>query len=270
VTVRDDSRGSEQRRHWSGLEIAQTLHAQAARGHSGVLLLRPLSSEGEARRIGLRSGWVYALDAGPTAPVTAEGQLRYLLRQRSQPEFQPTATLSGRFAVEEFRPDSAIRQHVEAQQLPPEPLRQRIGSQRIAVVAPLHASALHVEEQALLRFLAEPRTVPELLDHGARTAGWSPLRALRLLVVCEALGTLLIGAVGGAVAAAYALLGLDATATPGEVKLAYRRLARSLHPDSHPELAASDARALTDRFTAVHAAYRLLLLQGPVHPDSSG
>jgi hypothetical protein len=243
------------------MAIAQRLHAEAARLHTGVLVLRPQNSDGELRRIGLRRGLVYALDAGPNAPVTAEGQLRYLLRQRSHPEFQPTATLSSRFAVEELHPDGAIRQHVDAQQLAPEPLRQRIGSQVISVVTPLHPSALHPEEQALLRFLVEPRTVPELLDHGAKSGSFSPLRALRMLVVLEALGTLLIGAVGGAVAEAYALLGLDSAATLDEVKVAYRRLARLLHPDSHPELDGLAARELTDRFSALHAAYKLLLKQ---------
>ncbi len=53
--------------------------------------------------------------------------------------------------------------------------------------------------------------------------------------------------------------GSDQGATIAEVKAAYRRLARTLHPDSRPGLTEPERRELTDRFTVVHAAYRLLL-----------
>lgn len=241
------------------MEIVRHLHAQVARGHSGVLVLPARDAEEPARRIGLRQGLVYAIDAGPNAPVSSEAQLRFLLRQRSRPEFLSAAQLSRRYAVEEFRPDLCIRKHIDAQALPPEPLRQRIGSRRIAVTIPPHPSALHVEEQAVVRFLAEARTVPELLEQGARAGAWSPLRAMRLLVVLDALGALMVGEMGGALADAFALLELTSTATTDEVKQAYRRLARQLHPDSHPAIDADAYRELTNRFTALHAAYRLLL-----------
>lgn len=255
------------------MELARYLHSQAARGHSGVLILVPGSGPAQApapassqagtgaspRRIGLRQGLVYGIDAGPSAPVSPESQLRYLLRQRARPEFQPGAQLSARYAVDEFRPDLSIRQHIEAQAVGPEALRARIGSQRISVVSPPHASALHPEEQAIVRLLStEPHTVPQLLDKGAKGA-WSPLRALRFLVVLDALGSLVIGEHPGAVAEAYVLLELDQGATIAEVKAAYRRLARTLHPDSRPGLTEPERRELTDRFTVVHAAYRLLL-----------
>lgn len=255
------------------MELARYLHSQAARGHSGVLILVPGSGPAQTpapassqastgaspRRIGLRQGLVYGIDAGPSAPVSPESQLRYLLRQRARPEFQPGAQLSARYAVDEFRPDLSIRQHIEAQAVGPEALRARIGTQRISVVSPPHASALHPEEQAIVRLLStEPHTVPQLLDKGAKGA-WSPLRALRFLVVLDALGSLVIGEHPGAVAEAYVLLELDQGATIAEVKAAYRRLARTLHPDSRPGLTEPERRELTDRFTVVHAAYRLLL-----------
>lgn len=255
------------------MELARYLHSQAARGHSGVLILVPGSGPAQApapassqagsgaspRRIGLRQGLVYGIDAGPSAPVSPESQLRYLLRQRARPEFQPGAQLSARYAVDEFRPDLSIRQHIEAQAVGPEALRARIGTQRISVVSPPHASALHPEEQAIVRLLStEPHTVPQLLEKGAKGA-WSPLRALRFLVVLDALGSLVIGEHPGAVAEAYVLLELDQGATIAEVKAAYRRLARTLHPDSRPGLTEPERRELTDRFTVVHAAYRLLL-----------
>ena len=52
---------------------------------------------------------------------------------------------------------------------------------------------------------------------------------------------------------AYAALGLDPTATSDDVRRAYRRLARELHPDANP----GDAAAAT-RFRRVADAYALL------------
>lgn len=48
----------------------------------------------------------------------------------------------------------------------------------------------------------------------------------------------------------YATLGVESDSTPEEIKLAYRRLARSTHPDVNPSSAA--------RFRRVNAAYELL------------
>jgi hypothetical protein len=256
-----DFGASDDRPRSGGIAVARHLHAQAARGHSGVFLIVPEAPEAPQHRIGLRRGFVYAIDAGPSAPVSPEAALRYLLRQRGRSEFVPTTQLSARYAVDEFRPDLPIRQHIEAQALPKEHLRQRIGSRRIAAINPPHASALHPEEQHVLRLLGEPRTVPELLEHGARSGDFSPLRAMQLLVLLDALGSLVIGDIGGAQAEAHALLGLPMTATLDDVKLAYRRLARTLHPDSNPQVDAAARRELTDRFTALHAAYRLLVQQ---------
>ena len=51
----------------------------------------------------------------------------------------------------------------------------------------------------------------------------------------------------------YAILGVTKTATQDEIKKAYRKLAKSLHPDLHPD--DPDKKA---QFQAVSAAYDLL------------
>jgi len=58
---------------------------------------------------------------------------------------------------------------------------------------------------------------------------------------------------------AYALLELGEGASPEEVKRAYRRLARALHPDVHPNASPDELRELERRFAAVSAAYRRLV-----------
>jgi curved DNA-binding protein CbpA len=52
----------------------------------------------------------------------------------------------------------------------------------------------------------------------------------------------------------YAVLGVERTATPDDVRAAYRRAARASHPDLHP----SDQTAL-DRFKQVQLAYDVLI-----------
>jgi DnaJ-domain-containing protein 1 len=57
---------------------------------------------------------------------------------------------------------------------------------------------------------------------------------------------------------AYALLGVDTTADAQTIKRAYRRLARALHPDTHPNATPEERRDLSERFAEITAAYRRL------------
>lgn len=59
--------------------------------------------------------------------------------------------------------------------------------------------------------------------------------------------------------AALKLLGVELTADLDAVKRAYRRMARSLHPDLQPEADAERKRTLERRFAEVTAAYETLL-----------
>lgn len=241
--------------------ITRAVHLHLRRSDSGVIGIAG-APDGAKRRLAIHDGQVIAIDAGPGAPVQPEAQLRFLLRLRGPTEFAPRERLSARFSVDPFYPDRALRQHIDAQKLPHEPLRQRIGGERVAVVMPPHSSALEAGEETLVAFLGTAKTVPELLQHGAL----SPLRTLQLLVFLDGLGALLLGREAeqaerfttAALRDALAVLELPTTARADELRAAYRRLARSLHPDAHPGLSAAEQRELTDRFARVHAAYRLL------------
>ena len=60
-------------------------------------------------------------------------------------------------------------------------------------------------------------------------------------------------------AAALDLLGVSDDAEPEDVKRAYRRLARALHPDLQPDADADRRRLLERRFAEVTAAYEMLV-----------
>jgi hypothetical protein len=55
------------------------------------------------------------------------------------------------------------------------------------------------------------------------------------------------------------VLGLPPDAAIDEVKRAYRRLARTVHPDLHPHVGDAERRALQARFVALTDAYRALI-----------
>ncbi len=60
-------------------------------------------------------------------------------------------------------------------------------------------------------------------------------------------------------AAAFRVLGVPLGSDPTAIKRAYRQLARSYHPDLHPQASDDERRALAERFVAVTAAYQTLV-----------
>jgi hypothetical protein len=58
---------------------------------------------------------------------------------------------------------------------------------------------------------------------------------------------------------AWHVLGLPPGAREADIKRAYRRLARSVHPDLHPEATADERRALEARLVTLNEAYRVLV-----------
>jgi curved DNA-binding protein CbpA len=57
---------------------------------------------------------------------------------------------------------------------------------------------------------------------------------------------------------AWQALGLSPGADTSEIKRAYKRLARAVHPDLHPEATDGERRVLAARFSAITEAYRVL------------
>lgn len=130
-------------------------------------------------------------------------------------------------------------------------------------------SELEPKERELCAALARPRTLSEL-------AGLA--RAPRFVVLSFVAFLDQVGALGDerpapaapplpleaasqlepAQARALHLLGLSVGAEPSTVKAAFRRLARTLHPDVHPAAGEAERRRLARSFAAVSDAYTLL------------
>lgn len=58
---------------------------------------------------------------------------------------------------------------------------------------------------------------------------------------------------------AFRVLGVAPGADMSEIKRAYRQLARTVHPDLHPDATEQERRALAERFHALTTAYRSLV-----------
>jgi DnaJ-domain-containing protein 1 len=119
----------------------------------------------------------------------------------------------------------------------------------------------------MLAALAAPRRLDQIWSH-ARTPRFRLLAFIHFLRAIDGLD------VEGVVAdkskpirasidprreAARRTLGLTAGADLEEVKRAYRRLARELHPDLQPAAGSGERRVLEQRFAEVTAAYEALL-----------
>jgi hypothetical protein len=225
---------------------------------SGTVLVQLRGQRVSAVRIELYRGWVHAIDLFPIeflvgkAPSRGEETLRLLLKRNDADwTFDAKALPLKRGACAPFHPAAVIRNVTAA---PPEAFAARTRpTTRVQLVHTPHPSCIGLDERALVAYLARPRTLAEI--EAARLSG-AP-RTLALLAFLEAVGALSVDADLTRLEA-LALLELGDGASADDVKRAYRRLARSLHPDAHPSAAAAELRELERRFADVVAAYRRL------------
>ncbi len=228
------------------------------RQSTGVTFAEVRGLRAPAVRVELYRGWVHAIDwfavkwtLGP-APSRGEEQLLALLKRDDV-----TWTLNDKLPLEKrgrvapFHPAPVIRNAVAVDA---DAFRARAGAGRVQLARPPHPSCIGLDEKALLAFIAQPRTLDEI----ERAQLCLPARALRLLAFLEVVGALTVeGELSES--AALALRELGAGASPDEIKRAYRRLARALHPDVHPSASADELRELERRFAEISAAYRRLV-----------
>lgn len=242
----------------SGLTVTRAVHARAWRGDHGVLWVTGVGHETPAR-VGLSGGEVYGLDPGEGGPVSAHGRLRYVLRLRGGLRWQTGATLSAKYGIPRVRPDGALREHLDAQDLSEVQTREALGDSLVSVCMPPHASALSPPEQRLVQTLQNALTVDQLVLIGTNTGAWTTRQGLRLLALLDALGALWLGGEDGTAAQALRSLQLSATVPDDELRTAYHRLARLHHPDRHQDKPTPVQAEHSARFAEISAAYRHLL-----------
>jgi hypothetical protein len=216
-------------------------------------MLELVEDRGRVHRIHLAQGCVVAVELDGASPSLAEILRRQRLAgddvlRRSLLRAIASRRLHGEVLVDEF-------------QLAPCVVRSALRHQLVARLAVLEKL---VDARVVFRVAVRPPRWavqsapldPHEFLHGRRRARERP---------SESCG----GAPYGAEAAASSQPGPDAGAwrvlgiSPGvgvtEIKRAYRRLARSVHPDLHPGATDDQRRALEARFVQINAAYRTLV-----------
>jgi hypothetical protein len=249
--------------------LARRLFALAHAPASGTLRLVRTDGSTAPLYVELERGWVHGVELSPAysligdAPERGEDRLKELLRLAEAAYRYDTfvAFSEGarpdrylkRGACAPFHPAGVLRNHLEARDVDPVMWRARVGGGRVQLTIAPHPSCLGADERPLAAYLSRPRALAEIDAAGL----CPPERTARLLAFLDAAGALVTLAVESA--SAYAVLELPETATVEEVKRAYRRLARELHPDLHPHASEDDLRDLERRFAEVSAAYRKLV-----------
>jgi len=221
-------------------DLLGTLHRAAATG-----TLELVEDRGRVHRVHVARGLVVAVDVDGASPSLAE-ILRHeraadddVLR-RSLLRAMVSRRLHGEVLVDDFRLSpsvvgNALRRQIAARLASLEQLADARVSFRVAVRPPRHA--VHARPLEPREFLHGRRRARDRADAGASSPVSSP----------------------GLNAHAWRLLGLAPGADADAIKHAYKRLARSIHPDVHPDATDAERRALQVRFAEITEAYRALV-----------
>jgi hypothetical protein len=221
-------------------DLLGALHRQGATG-----TLELTEDRGRVHRVHLARGLVVAVELDGVAPSLAEILRRDRaadddVLRRSLLRAMTSRRLHGQVLVDEFRiapsiVGAALRRQILARLGVIEQLADARVSFRVAVRPP--RGALHEAPLGAGEFLHGRRRAR------ARSEGTMPAEDSSRHPAEESWRT----------------LGLPPGADAAEIKRAYRRLARAVHPDLHPGATADERRALELRFSAITDAYRALV-----------
>jgi DnaJ-domain-containing protein 1 len=213
-------------------DLLGALHRSAA---SGTLEL--IEDRGRTHRVHLASGCVTAVEIDGASPPLAEllktaGALDDLTLRRAILRALTSRRLVGEVLASDFHVapdliDSTIRSQLALRLRALETIDDARISFRVAVRPP--REALKDRPLQATEFLRGRRRARD--RHGAQSSDGS----------------------------AYTLLGVRRDADAAEIRRAFRKLARELHPDRHPEASEPERRALAVKFAQVAAAYQSLV-----------
>jgi DnaJ-domain-containing protein 1 len=219
------------------------------RGHLITTELDALGRLAAARlaRLAAVDGAAWSFDGGTAAhpPGTSHRQLALARWSRQHLENQLDAARADRLVSEL----AGVRISVRAEHVP-------------------DATLCDDTDQRILAAMAQPRRLDQIWPL-ARTPRFRLLAFIHFLRSVGALSLVGVAAAdigrpGDPRSSALRLLGLAADAERDDVKRAYRRMARALHPDLQPGVDGDRRRDLESRLAEVTAAYQQLVAQLPV------
>jgi DnaJ-domain-containing protein 1 len=201
---------------------------------------------GRAHRVHLSRGFVVAVEIDGAAPTLAEilrteHRVSDELLRRSFLRAVTSQRLHGDVLVHEFRIDKRVVDEAIRRQLSTrlEHLETLVDARivfRVAIRPP--RSAILESPLAPSQFL---RGRKRARDRGNAKHDVKPAET------------------HGGRHSALRVLGVSREADPSEIRHAYRRLARTFHPDLHPSASEDERRVLAAHFQAVTEAYRALV-----------
>jgi hypothetical protein len=242
-------------------ELAQLVYRLGRHAASGVLTLSARGARPE----------VFVLRRG--GALCAEGELgrRALAARLARSAAEPSIAATFEGGVAAYPPGAVhqlplarwARSHLEGQfdGALAEVLVHQLSGCSIALRSELAPEPLDDTDRRMLAALGQPRRLDQIWP----LARAPRFRLLALLHFLRAVGALDVARAAAAArsinprrAAAMQLLGLDDSADTHAVKRAYRRLARTLHPDLQPDADEHRRRVLERRFAELTAAYEAL------------
>jgi len=275
-------------------ELVRLIYRLGRHGASGVLTIRPRpgAAGGAVRpevfvlrrgfaldRAGVEDRAAAALGGDGRRAVTArlarlagEGELSLVFEGGVTAVIPPGASQGVSLAA-------WARAHLEQQldNAGAEAIVRQLAGARLALRPELAPEPADEADRRMLAAMAQPRRLDQIWPL-ARTPRFRLLALLHFLRAVDALDATGVAAErSGPVRApargagfepraldprrlaALRTLGVDGAAEPDDVKRAYRRLARALHPDLQPDADAERRRALERRFAEVTAAYEALV-----------
>ena len=249
-------------------ELVRLVYRLGRHAASGVLTITPRVGRSE----------IFVLRRG--LAVIGDGELakRTLVARLARLVAEPEVTMVFEGGITAYPPGAThgmslaswARSHLEAQLdgTLAESLVQALAGVRLAIRPELAPEPADEADRRMLAALQSPRRLDQIWPL-ARTPRFRLLAFIHFLRAIDALEAEGIVAERSAPfrrpvthdphrEAALRLLGIDDSADLETVKRAYRRLARSLHPDLQPGVDGVRRRALERRFAEVTAAYEAL------------
>ena len=261
-------------------QLARALYRLGRQSASGILTVGPAAAS-ESRQLhlgpaGSRRGDVFVLRRG--CVVVADGELarraliarlaRLVALDQIDLEFEGGVTAYPPGTQHQVSLAAWARSHLEAQldSTLADALVRQLAGVRLMVRPEIAPEPADEADRRMLAALAQPRRFEQVASL-ARTPRFRLLAFIHFLRVIEALDAEGVVSeksaphriVDSRRAGAARVLGLTEDADLDAIKRAYRKLARSLHPDLQPDADDARRRTLERRFAEVTAAYEALL-----------